>query len=148
LKLNKLILALKKLPQVMPKLFDIVIQRNFDVIEDLNAEQMTEGKGADGNDLARYRNPEYARFKKFIGSVSSPIADLKVTGKFHRGIRLNKVGVGEYQFTNIDSKAPELTIKYPTALGLNDESKQDFSEDQLVEELREEAIKWLYRQVA
>ena len=135
--LTELVKNIKSLPNEMVVIFDKVIQNNFEELEDKNAEQLSEGKNAEGNDLQRYRSPAYARFKKQIGSKSSPVTDLKVTGAFHRDIKIKKVGKGEFEYYNSNEKAPELLQKYKSVLGLNDESRNEFTKDHLREEMAE-----------
>lgn len=51
--------------------------------------QLEKGEAGDGSKLDTYSTPDYSRFKKAIGSMSSPIADLKLTGDFYGGMIMN-----------------------------------------------------------
>lgn len=136
---------LKSLPNELVTFFEKVIERNFAELEDINTDQLIKGKNAEGSNLARYKSASYARFKKSIGSKSSPIADLKVTGDFHRALKIKKTGKGEFEFYNTDEKAPLLLQKYPNVLGLSDKSKEEFTQDQLIDEMREMILQHLSR---
>ena len=57
----------------------------IDIVQD----QLSKGKGGNGGNLDTYASNEYARFKKSIGSISSPIADLKLTGDFYEGMTMD-----------------------------------------------------------
>lgn len=56
---------------------------------DTVTDQLSKGKGGDGNNLESYASDEYAKFKKSIGSISSPIADLNLSGDFYSGMTMN-----------------------------------------------------------
>jgi len=56
---------------------------------DIVQEQLSKGKGGDGNNLDVYASDEYTEFKKGIGSISAPIADLKLSGDFYEGMVMN-----------------------------------------------------------
>ncbi len=123
------ITSLKSLQREIPNIFGDVMNDHKEEVEDINAEQLNQGKDAEGIDLDEYRSDEYIRFKKSIGSKSSPVADLNLTGKYHKAITLKKTGVSDFQITNTDSKFKELIGKYPDHLGLNDFGKQEVVED-------------------
>lgn len=52
-------------------------------------DQLRHGKGGDGGRLDSYSTDEYSKFKKAIGSISSPIADLYVSGDFYEGMSMD-----------------------------------------------------------
>ena len=56
---------------------------------DMVQDQLSKGQGGDGNNLESYSSDVYAKFKQSIGSLSSPIADLKLTGDFYEGMIMN-----------------------------------------------------------
>ena len=62
---------------------DEVLKRFTPELLDLNTSQLEEGKASDNTNVGTYVDSEYAKFKKLIGSKSSPIVDLKVTGDFY-----------------------------------------------------------------
>ena len=67
---------------------------------DLVQDQLRKGKGGDGGNLDSYISTEYARFKRAIGSISSPIADLRLTGSFYEGMIMNN----DFVIFSTDSK--------------------------------------------
>jgi len=126
----------------MDVFFVDAMQDNKEEAEDLNADQLDRGLDVTGNKFKRkYRNDDYARFKKHIGSISSPTPDLKVTGKYHRAIKLQKKGL-KFQMINTDSKYQELIGKYPNHLGLTVGSRKVLAED-LVPNMVFNMKKWL-----
>lgn len=131
----------------MPVFFSAVINDHFEEIEDLNAEQLELGEDAKEDPLAKYRNPDYARFKKGMGSLSSPVADLKLTGKYHKAITVKKTGGAEYQIINTDSKFQELSEKYRDHLGISDRSKEIIAEDILIPGMHDEMEQWLQSRI-
>jgi hypothetical protein len=142
-----LINSLESLQREIPKIFGDVVNDHKEEVEDINAEQLNQGKDAEGLDLADYRSDSYARFKKNRGSKSSPVADLKLTGKYHKAITLKKTGVSDFQVTNTDSKFQELIGKYPDHLGLNDKGKQEMVDDFLQAGMLQEMCEYINKQL-
>lgn len=140
--ITNLINVLQELPKQLPKFFVDVVNEHKDEVEDINAEQLSLGKDAKGDDLRTYRSPSYARFKKSRGSKSSPVADLKLTGKYHRAITVKQTG-RDFQVTNTDSKFQELNKKYPDHLGINDDGKTEMADDFLIAGMGKEIEIWL-----
>lgn len=138
-----LIKTLEQLPKLMPRMFDAIIKDNIEELEDLNAEQLELGEDAKMDSLAKYRNPDYARMKKAIGSLSSPVADLKLTGEYHRDIKVVSKGLGKFQYINTNEKFDWLTKKYPDHLGASLRSKEIIAEDILQPEMKEEIETWI-----
>lgn len=50
----------------------------------LNAQNLMEGKDGYGEDMPRYRDPEYAHFKTAINPRNRGFWDLRVTGEYHK----------------------------------------------------------------
>jgi hypothetical protein len=92
-------------------------------------------KGEDGNaqKLDEYRSQTNATFKKSIGSVSSPYADLKLEGDFYDGMFMNKF----YEIRSRDWKEAKLVDKYGDAI-------LDPSENNLTEFLNNQMIPEFY----
>tara|TARA_Y100000034_G_C6756401_1_gene336599 strand:+ start:137 stop:529 length:393 start_codon:yes stop_codon:yes gene_type:complete len=126
----------------MPGFYIDAMKKHKAEIEDLNAEQLEIGVDSDMNKLADYRNPAYARFKKGMGSISSPVADLKLTGKYHKAIKAKTQG-NKIKIINTDSKYEELIKKYPNHLGLTEESREIAADDFLIDEMLIDMRRWL-----
>ena len=142
-----LIKSLHSSQREIPLIFRSVMDDYKEEVEDINADQLNHGKDAQGIDLAEYRSDEYIRFKKSRGSISSPVADLNLTGKYHKAITLKKTGVSDFQITNTDSKFKELIGKYPDHLGLNNLGKQEVVEDFLQAGMLQEIEEYLNKQL-
>lgn len=61
-------------------------------LEKINIENLKQGKDSDGNDMPRYRNPDYANFKTSINPSNRGFWDLRVTGEYYRGIDVSVFG--------------------------------------------------------
>ncbi len=110
-KLKRLAKGVRELQREMPNIIANALEENKEIAADLITDQLTRGIKGDGEELANYRSREYAEFKKSIGSVSSPVADLKLTGAYHRSIMLEVSGE-EAAVTSDDQKDLELSLKY------------------------------------
>lgn len=55
----------------------------------INKENLLQGKDSYGNDMPKYRNPEYAHFKTSINPRNRGFWDLRVMGEYHRWIGVN-----------------------------------------------------------
>ena len=89
---------------------DQAVQDNDTIIEDYQAEQMFEGKRADGTDI----EPGYKEITKMIKRAKGqPVnrVTLKDEGDFHRGIKIQKVG-DEFEMDSTDFKTSKLVRKY------------------------------------
>jgi len=102
---------LNKLNELPIKNFiDQAVQDNDTIIEDYQAEQMFEGKRADGTDI----EPGYKEITKMIKRAKGqPVnrVTLKDEGDFHRGIKIEKVGDG-FEMDSTDFKTSKLVRKY------------------------------------
>jgi hypothetical protein len=113
-------------------------------IIDLNTSQLEQGKLSTGKDTEEYLSDNYAKFKKSIGSISSPKADLKLTGDFYDGFNID---FKSYQliFESTDSKAPKLERQYSIDIyGLTDKNKAEaleYAKDDVINELNNEFTK-------
>jgi hypothetical protein len=87
------------------------LEENKEYAADLITDQLTHGIKGDGEELMQYRNDEYAAFKRSIGSMSSPVADLKLSGDYHSSIKM-EVGDKEGVVSSTDSKDVRLSAKY------------------------------------
>lgn len=56
--------------------------------EYINRKNLMEGKDSFGNDMPRYKNPEYANFKTSINPKNRGFWDLRVTGEYHRFLKV------------------------------------------------------------
>ena len=97
-------------------------------IIDLNTSQLEAGKLSTDKNLDSYTSDAYARFKKSIGSKSSPIADLKLTGDFYSGFNV-QFKSDSLVFDSSDSKAPNLEKEWSKDIyGLTNKNKSEVSE--------------------
>lgn len=81
-------------------------------LADLNVIQLSEGKLSTGQNISpNYESDDYAKFKKSIGSKSSPIPDLILTGAFTEGINVDIQG-NRILFDSSDEKTNHLESKY------------------------------------
>jgi hypothetical protein len=101
---------------------DIAASHGQDLAQ-LNRDQLTKGFDRNGKRLRQYRSFQYAQDKYEMNSLpgfGNP--DLKVTGRFHAGIRTRKAGK-LIEFYGTDSKTEELEEQYTEAIiGLNEQS--------------------------
>lgn len=99
---------------------------------DMIQDQLLHGEDGAGNKLQEYASGIYSSYKKTIGSISSPVADLKVTGDFYDGMYLNK-------FNEIDStdwKTSKLIEKYgDSILDPQEDRLNNFVNEQIIPEL-------------
>jgi hypothetical protein len=100
-----------------------VVKGNSERIVSLNRTQMENGlTSKDVGIYPGYRNKYYAFMKKNMGSKAPMgVPDLKLTGSFHKGMKLNITGA-EYEISSTDKKSPLLEEKYPDIFGLAENS--------------------------
>ena len=98
-------------PEVMNQIVASSMEANKEIFADLVTGQLEQGIKGDGENLFPYRNPQYASFKRSIGSKSSPIPDLKLTGAYHRSIEL-EAKKSSAAIVSKDDKDAELSLKY------------------------------------
>lgn len=98
-------------PEVMNQIVASSMEANKEIFADLVTGQLEQGLKGNEENLFPYRNPQYASFKRSIGSKSSPIADLKLTGKYHRSIVL-EAKKSSAAIVSKDEKDAELSLKY------------------------------------
>ena len=55
-------------------------------LEKINRGNLQEGIDSEGNDMPRYRNPDYANFKVSINPKNRGFWDLRLHGEYYRGI--------------------------------------------------------------
>ena len=87
------------------------LEKHDKEITQLVKDQLIEGVRGDGKDMARYKSQKYATFKKRRGSKSSPKADLKLTGKYHKSIK-QKVFKDKAEIFADDNKHKFLKKRY------------------------------------
>lgn len=86
--------------------------KNTDELADLNVLQLESGLMSTGAKLRpEYSTTTYAKYKKSIGSKSSPTPDLKLTGAFHEAFYV-KPENGKIKFGSNDSKEGKLQQDY------------------------------------
>lgn len=95
---------------------------------DLNRTQLTYGIGSDGKFLRKYQNESYKKKKQKMNNLPPfGVADLKLTGDFHKSITVNPIATKAVP-TATDDKT-ELLIKhmgFSNALGLNEDSLKKY----------------------
>lgn len=57
-------------------------------LEKINIDNLQQGKDSDGENLPRYRNPEYANFKVTANPRNRGFWDLRLTGQYYSGIKV------------------------------------------------------------
>lgn len=105
---------------------------------DANRDQLEHGYDRNGERLKKYSNPKYAKIKQQQNSLpgyGNP--DLKRSGAFHRGIIMT-ANNGLVLTGSMDDKAPRLTGKYPTTLGLGGPFKEGYVQDTLAPAIKKE----------
>ena len=121
-----------------------VVEENKDSIELLNVFQLKDGQDNEGLEI----NPPYTPFTKQIKQMKGQPTDkvtLEDTGAFHASIKA-KVSGKEITLDATDSKRNKLVKKYGKEIfGLDDESKEAFSQevlkDKLIEKTRNHLLK-------
>lgn len=113
---------LKTLNRDLREYAEQIIEANAEKIEELNLQQLYDGKDADGNDIT----PEYAestkRIKRKKGQPTNRVT-LNDKGDFYQGIKLKKVQ-NIYELVGTDSKSKILEAKYgDRIIDLSEESK-------------------------
>lgn len=110
--LTDLVKKLQRLKSNQNTIIKEAVLRNQDKIEAVQANQMQEGRNAEGLEIGVLRNPAYARRKKSSGGRAPlGIVDLKNTGAFQKGIVAQPIQ-GGLTITSRDSKTPDLEEKY------------------------------------
>lgn len=124
------------------KAIDEAFEQTVDELAEKNKEQLFEGKDKTGESISRrYRSQKYARVKSEMNPLPGlGVPDLKVTGAFYRGIRVDYQG-GVLKTTSTDEKGPELEAKYEGIFGLGGEFKKQFIKDSLRPALNAEITK-------
>lgn len=84
---------------------------NKEELADLNVLALEKGFLSTGERTPTYENPDYAKYKKAIGSKSSPFIDLKLTGDFHAGFYVKEKS-GKIEFGSTDEKESDLQRQY------------------------------------
>lgn len=110
--LQNTIKKLQKIKESQDAIIREAVLRTKDEIEAVQANQMQEGRNADGEAIGVLRNPAYARRKKASGGRAPlGMVDLKNTGAFQKGIVAQPI-VGGLSITSRDKKTPDLVEKY------------------------------------
>ena len=124
-RLKQIISRVKAVPSQIDVIITESLEENKEIAADLITNQLTHGIRGDGEEMTEYRSDEYAIFKRSIGSISSPLTDLKLTGDYHRSIELQTKGT-EALIVSRDSKDEKLTLKYgEETKQYTEESKKD-----------------------
>lgn len=126
------------------KILDEVLNQFSPELIDLNLSQLEKGQAADGTSVGTYRDSEYAKFKKAIGSISSPKVDLKVTGDFYAGF-IAKIQSRFIEIESKDAKADDLESRYGSEIyGLTDKNLSEYVDLILpyyVDEIKKQLLK-------
>lgn len=114
------------------KAIDNAFESTVDELADQNKKQLFEGYDKTGEKIKRkYRSNKYARVKNEMNPLPGlGTPDLKVTGSFYRGIRVDYSG-GTLRTKSTDEKGDDLEAKYDNIYGLGGEFKKDFVNDSL-----------------
>lgn len=110
----------------LDELINRAVLDNKEEILDLNTAQLEKGKDSFDQFLEPYAIYEYAKFKKFWGSIAPfNIPDLKLEGDFYEGFTLIVNGQ-DYFITSTDEKRDWLVGKYGLEIfALSEESLQE-----------------------
>ena len=126
------------------EVLDKVLERFKPELLDLNTSQLEKGEASDGSNVGMYVDSEYAKFKKSIGSISSPKVDLKVTGDFYEGFRA-EIKKKIISISSKDSKAGNLEKRYGSEIyGLTASNLSVYIDTILpyfIDEMRKEMLK-------
>ena len=123
-----------------------VVEENKDSVELLNVFQLKDGQDSEGVQINTYR--DYTQFTKMIKQQKGQPTDkvtLEDTGAFHASIKA-KVSGKQITLDATDPKRNKLVKKYGKEIfGLDDESKEAFSQevlkDKLIEKTRNHLLK-------
>ena len=137
----------RRIDELTKSKMDIIIsqslEENKEIGEDLITSQLSEGIKGDGESLHEYRSDEYASFKASIGSKSSPVADLKLTGNFHRSITL-KTTKNTASFISDDEKDEKLSLKYGEEIKQFTEESKGEMRGQIKPSMQERINKFIF----
>jgi hypothetical protein len=113
-------------------------------MEDMNREQLLDGKNADNEDIGEYRSPRYAEFKRAKNSrPRAGVPDLNLEGDHHKSIYAKRKG-DVIDFDATDWKRDKLVGKYGKNIyGLTDKNK----ELQTYSYILPKWLKWLNSQI-
>jgi len=129
LPLDKLIANLEALERNVTNTLDAQLPNDLHLITELQREQLNDGLNSKGdllekNDGVYYPYaPSYERYKRSKGGRVDRV-DLKLTGKFHAGIRTYKTGKLSAGITSIDSKTKKLETEFDNIFGLSPIKKE------------------------
>lgn len=108
-----------------------VVSDTSESYSDLNAEQMSQGLRADGNEIIPSYRPLTIRMKQLFGKGLGRVTD-RVTlyneGDFYRGIKTEVKGL-RIETTSTDAKRQTLEDKYGDIFGLSPQFKQEYIEE-------------------
>jgi hypothetical protein len=104
--LENIVEVLERIRADLPALIAEVLEDNASLIEDMNIEQLRDGKRADGSSLPDYSPVSVSKFGKRPGPMT-----LEDTGKFHRGITV-RANLAFAEIIGLDSKTGKLEALY------------------------------------
>lgn len=113
----------------------MILEKNKKVMVGLIISQLMSGLDAEGQQLRPYQDAEYAKMKLRLNPRG--VTDLRLTGKFHRGIFASISGLS-VSFGSTDVKTEKLKADYGNILNLTEESKQIL----VKEHFQPETIRW------
>lgn len=109
-----------------------------DAFVELNKEQMFEGKNKQGDPIGMYQSKQYSAYKNALNPKPGyGVPDLKLTGAFYRGIKMDVSGV-RFTVVSTDSKSSALENKYGDIFGLSTPFKSEFIDRSLQPEFIKE----------
>lgn len=117
-RLTRLRESLQRLP--MEALVGDAVAANTGNIEQMQREQLLDGRGKDGEKLEpRYVSKPYASKKAAINArPGKGTPDLYLTGAYHKSIT-SRAYASQVEIVATDFKAKFLVPRYPNAIGLN-----------------------------
>lgn len=121
------------------KIIGNAFESTVDDLAEENKKQLFEGFDKTGEKISRkYSNNKYARVKNEMNPLPGlGVPDLKVTGAFYRGIRVDYQG-GKLITASSDEKGTDLEEKYADIYGLGGEFKKEFIKNSLRPALNKE----------
>lgn len=104
--LENIVEKLATIREDLPALIAEVLEENASLLEDMNIEQLRDGKRADGSTLPDYSPVSVSKYGKRPGPMT-----LEDTGKFHRGITV-RTNLAFAEIIGLDSKTGKLEALY------------------------------------
>lgn len=122
----------RTLEKALESSLDVNVRNELETMADLQREQLSEGKNADGGLLKRKEGPypysnEYKRKKARMGKQTE-FVDLKLSGDYHEGIKATRIGKNRVQMHSVDYKNRFLPGQYSGVFGFDSKRREKLKE--------------------